>query len=98
MGIEQVLDLCARLHLLGVRWAWAITNSPHQVGRHTPRRSWAASQSSRTASPRRTIGMATVTPEMGQGHAVTAWRIVDLLGAGGVEFQGEIPRRADVWR
>lgn len=33
-----------------------------------------------------------------QGHAVTAGRIVDLWGAGGVEFQGELARRADVWR
>ena len=33
-----------------------------------------------------------------QGHAVTAGRIVDLWGAGGVEFQKELERRSDVWR
>tara|TARA_E500000318_G_scaffold14854_5_gene14981 strand:- start:137573 stop:138430 length:858 start_codon:yes stop_codon:yes gene_type:complete len=33
-----------------------------------------------------------------QGHVVTAGRIVDLWGAGGVEFQSELARRADVWR
>lgn len=33
-----------------------------------------------------------------QGHAVTAGRIVDLWGAGGVEFQKELERRSDMWR
>ncbi len=33
-----------------------------------------------------------------QGHAVTAGRIVDLWGAGGVAFQKELERRSDVWR
>ena len=33
-----------------------------------------------------------------QGHVVTAGRIVDLWGAGGVEFQKELERRSDVWR
>lgn len=33
-----------------------------------------------------------------QGHAVTAGRIVDLWGAGGVEFQKELERRSDVWQ
>jgi len=33
-----------------------------------------------------------------QGHAVTAGRIVDLWGAGGMDFQRELARRADLWR
>lgn len=72
MSLEQVLGLCVRLDLLCVRWAWGITSPLHWLGRPTPRRSWTVSQSSPTASPRRTIGMATVTPEMVAEASVAA--------------------------
>lgn len=72
MSLEQVLDLCVRLDLLCVRWAWGIGSALHRVGRHTTRRSWTVSRSSPTASPRRTISMATVTPEMVAEASVAA--------------------------
>lgn len=72
MSLEMVLDRCIRLDLLVLRWAWTTANHLRQPGSQTPRRSWAVSRSSRTASPRRTIGMATVTPEMVAEASVAA--------------------------
>lgn len=72
MSLEQVRDRCIRLDLLGLRWAWALVNHLRRLGRQTQRRSWTISPSSRTASPRRTIGMATVTPEMVAEASVAA--------------------------
>ena len=72
MGMKSALDLWVRLDLLCVRWAWAIISPLHRVGRHIPRRSWMVPRSSPTASPRRTIGMATVTPEMVAEASVAA--------------------------
>ncbi len=72
MSLEMVRDRCIRLDLLSLRWAWAIVNHPRRLGRQTPRRSWTVARSSPTASPRRTIGMATVTPEMVAEASVAA--------------------------
>jgi len=64
MSLELVRDRCIRLDLLCLRWAWTIVNHLRRLGRQTQRRSWTAPRSSPPASPRRTISMATVTPEM----------------------------------
>lgn len=72
MSIEMVRDWSIRLDLLILRWAWTTANHLRRLRRQTPRRSWTVSQSSPTASRRRTIGMATVTPEMVAEASVAA--------------------------
>jgi len=72
MSLEMVRDRSIRLDLLALRWAWTTANHLRRLGRQTPRRSWTVSRSSPTASPRRTIGMATVTPEMVAEAALAA--------------------------
>lgn len=72
MSLELVRDRFIRLDLLGLRWAWAIANYLRLLGHQTERRSWTVSRSSPTASSRRTIGMATVTPEMVAEASVAA--------------------------
>ena len=72
MGMMRMLNLRVRLDLLCMRWAWATIRPLHRVGRHTPRRSWTVPRSPPTPSPRRTIGMATVTPEMVAEASVAA--------------------------
>jgi len=72
MSLELVRDRSIRIDLLVLRWAWTTANHLRRLGRQTPRRSWTVPRSSPTASPRRTIGMATVTPEMVAEASVAA--------------------------
>lgn len=65
-------DRVPRFDLIVKRWVWRIAHAMSTTRRESVRQPWTTPRQAQASSPRRTIGMATVTPEMVAEASVAA--------------------------